>query len=84
SCTTNLFLVVYFITLYTYWQYRKSDDYNLNGFLTPKPAIAVPFIAIIFAIVFASLFFNADTFYPALGAIVWTLIFGLYSHFKKI
>ena len=33
---TNLFLVVYFITLYTYWQYRKSDDYNLNGFLTPK------------------------------------------------
>ena len=84
SCTTNLFLVVYFITLYTYWQYRKSDDYNPNGFLTPKPTIAVPFIAIIFAIVFASLFFNADTFYPALGAIVWTLIFGLYSHFKKI
>lgn len=70
SCTTNLFLVVYFITLYTYWQYRKSEDYNPKGFLTPKPQITVPFIVAIFAIVFASLFFNADTFYPALGAIV--------------
>lgn len=84
SCTTNLFLVVYFITLYTYWQYRKSEDYNPKGFLTPKPQITVPFIVAIFAIVFASLFFNADTFYPALGAIVWTIFFGLYSHYKKI
>lgn len=84
SCTTNLFLVVYFITLYTYWQYRKSEDYNPKGFLTPKPQVTVPFIVAIFAIVFASLFFNADTFYPALGAIVWTIFFGLYSHYKKI
>ncbi|RZI49748.1 amino acid permease [Lactococcus kimchii] len=84
SCTTNLFLVVYFITLYSFWQYRKSADFDKNGFLTPKAKLTIPFVTFIFALVFLSLFFNSDTFYPAVGAVVWTIAFGLFSRFKKI
>ncbi|AYG01761.1 amino acid permease [Lactococcus allomyrinae] len=84
SCTTNLFLIVYFITVFSFWKYRKSSDFDPNGFLTPKAKITVPLVVLVFAIVFISLFFNSETLYPAIGAVVWTVLFGLFSYFKKI
>jgi L-asparagine transporter-like permease len=84
SCTTNLFLIVYFIQLVTFFKYRKSQDFDPDGFLTPKANFLVPFVFIVFVIVFISLFFNASTLYPALGAMIWTIVFGLFSHFKAI
>lgn len=83
SCTTNLFLIVYFIHLYTFYKYRQSSDFDPEGFLTPKAKITVPFVVVIFSIVFISLFFHTDTLFPALGALVWTVIFGIYSRFRK-
>ncbi|MQW23532.1 MULTISPECIES: amino acid permease [unclassified Lactococcus] len=83
SCTTNLFLIVYFIHLYTFYKYRQSSDFDPEGFLTPKAKITVPFVVVIFSIVFISLFFHTDTRFPALGALVWTVIFGIYSRFRK-
>lgn len=84
SCTTNLFLIVYFIQLFTFYKYRKSGDFDAEGFLTPKANLLVPFVFLIFGIVFISLFFNNSTLYPALGAVLWTIVFGLFSRFKKI
>lgn len=84
SCTTNLFLVVYFITIFSFWKYRKSESFDSKGFLTPKARITVPLVVLVFAIVFISLFFNNETLYPALGAVIWTVCFGLFSYFKKI
>lgn len=84
SCTTNLFLIVYSIELVTFFKYRKSSDFDPEGFLTPKARFLVPLVFLVFLIVFISLFFNANTLYPALGAIIWTIIFGLFSHFKAI
>ncbi|MGM9886412.1 MAG: amino acid permease [Lactococcus sp.] len=83
SCTTNLFLIVYFIHLYTFYKYRQSSDFDPEGFLTPKAKITVPFVVVIFSIVFISLFFHTDTLFPALGALIWTVIFGIYSRFRK-
>lgn len=84
SCTTNLFLIVYLITIYTFWKYRKSSEFDPNGFLTPKAYLTIPCVVIAFLTVFISLFFNSETLYPAFGAIVWTLAFGGFSYFKKL
>lgn len=84
SCTTNLFLIVYFVHLYTFYKYRKSNDFNPEGFLTPRAKITVPFVLFIFCAVFLSLFFHTDTLFPALGALVWTIVFGIYSRTRKI
>ncbi|WP_205271708.1 amino acid permease [Lactococcus taiwanensis] len=84
SCTTNLFLVVYFIQLYTFYKYRKSQDFDPQGFLTPKAKYFVPLVFLIFMLIFISLFFSKDTLYPAVGAVVWTIFFGLFSYFKRI
>lgn len=83
SCTTNLFLVVYFIQLYTFYRYRKSQDFDGSGFLTPFPKVTVPFVLLVFTLVFVSLFLHSDTLFPALGALVWTIVFGIYAHFRK-
>lgn len=83
SCTTNLFLIVYLITIYSFWKYRKSSEFDPGGFLTPKAYLTVPCVIIIFLTVFISLFFNSETLYPALGALVWTITFGGFSYFKK-
>ncbi len=82
SCTTNLFLIVYFIHLYTFFNYRKSEDFIPDGFITPQAKITVPFVLLIFTVVFISLFLHTDTLFPALGAIIWTICFGSYSKFR--
>ncbi|MDR0200366.1 MAG: amino acid permease [Streptococcaceae bacterium] len=77
ACTTNLFLIVYLLTLITYWRFKKSNDVDPNGFKLPGYKVFVPITMTVFIIVFISLFFNESTLWPAIGAVVWTIIFGL-------
>lgn len=79
SCTTNLFLIVYLITILTFFRYRKSADFDATGFMVPAAKYLVPMVAVVFIIVFVSLFFNNDTIGPAIGALVWTAVFGTYT-----
>lgn len=76
SCTTNLFLIVYLLTLLTYWKFRHSDDFREDGFKVPAYKILIPLAAIIFALIFLSLFTQQSTLLPAVGAVIWTILFG--------
>lgn len=77
SASTDLFLMIYILTLVTYWQYRKSNDYKPDGFLMHAPKIAVPLSLLFFGFIYITLFFNPDSVVPAIGATLWLVIFGL-------
>lgn len=55
-------------------KYRKSDRYMPDGFLVIAPRVLVP-LAIVFAFIFVTLFFNPDSRVPAIGATLWLVIF---------
>lgn len=83
SVATNLFLVVYILSLLAYMKFRKSDDFDPHGFVTPAAKILVPVTILAFALIFISLFFFADTAIPAIGSVIWIVVFGLISFFRK-
>jgi len=83
SCTTDLYLTIYFISIFTWWRFRKSKDFSAEGFLTPAPRVLVPFVVLVYGVVFISLFLNPATLYPAIGSIVWTVAFGLFAAFRN-
>jgi L-asparagine transporter-like permease len=75
ACTTNLFLIVYLLTLVTYWRFRKSDDFMPDGFKVPAYKLLIPIAMVVFVIIFVSLFTHSDTLAPAVGAVVWSIVF---------
>lgn len=83
ACTTNLFLIVYLLTLATYWKFRKSDDFMEDGFKVPAYKLLVPITMVVYAFIFVSLFTHSDTLFPAIGAVVWTVVIGLILFFSK-
>ncbi len=84
SVATNLFLVVYLMTLITYLKYRKSSDFDPKGFVLPAAHIFIPLAIAGFVLIFISLFCFKDTIVPAIGSVIWVLIFGLFTFFRKI
>ncbi len=83
SVATNLFLVVYIITLITYLKFRKSKDFDINGFVTPWAKGLVPLTILAFSLIFISLFFFSDTYIPAIGSLIWIVAFGITAKFRK-
>ena len=77
ACTTNLFLIVYLLTLMTYWRFRKSPDFDPNGFKVPAYKWLIPIVMAVFSLIFISLFTHSDTLFPAIGAVVWTVVFAI-------
>lgn len=83
SAATNLFLVVYVTSLITYLKFKKSKDFMPDGFVTPAAKFLVPITIILFIAIFVSLFFFPDTRIPAIGSVIWIVVFGLVSLFRK-
>lgn len=83
SASSDLYLIVYALTIMAHYRYRQSVDYMPNGFLMPMYKIADPALIIFFGIVYASLFFNTDSIVPAIIGIVWCVGFGLLSAREK-
>ncbi|CAK1224318.1 amino acid permease [Fructobacillus fructosus] len=82
SAATDLFLMIYIMILWAYWEYRKSSSYMPNGFLLKAPKFFVPLAVIFFVFVYVTLFFNDSSVVPAIGATVWLVVFGIVSYFQ--
>ncbi|MFC4760352.1 amino acid permease [Fructobacillus durionis] len=82
SAATDLFLMIYIMILWAYWEYRKSSDYMPDGFLMKAPRVFVPMAVIFFVFVYITLFFNDSSVVPAIGATVWLVVFGIISYFQ--
>ena len=83
SVATNLFLVVYLMTLVAYLKFRKSTDFDPAGFVLPGAKVLVPATILGFSLIFVSLFFFKDTLVPALGSMIWIIVFGLITALRK-
>ena len=79
SASTDLFLMIYVLTLIAYMNYRKSNDYMQDGFLVIAPKTLVPLAIIFFSFVFITLFFNPESRIPAIGSTIWLVVFGVVS-----
>ncbi|GAP02885.1 amino acid transport protein [Fructobacillus pseudoficulneus] len=81
GAASDLFLVVYTLTLFAHRQYRKSADFIESGFKMPFYSISSPLTIGAFVLVFLSLFTNSNDLIPALGAVAWIVVFGGICYF---
>ena len=82
SVATNLFLIVYILSLIAYLKFRKSNDFDPKGFVTPFAKFLVPITILGFGLIFVSLFFFNETLVPAIGSFIWIVVFGLISKLR--
>ncbi|WP_455386979.1 amino acid permease [Lactiplantibacillus pentosus] len=74
--SSDMYLIVYTLAMVTHRKYRLSNDYLEDGFKMPAYRITSPLTIAFFVLIFASLFFIQADIIGAVGAIVWTLLFG--------
>lgn len=80
AISSNMYIIVYGLTMYAHRKFRESTDYLPDGFTMPGYKYTSPLTLLFFAAIYLSLFFQADTRMSAIGAIVFTLIFGTLVH----
>ncbi len=54
-----------------------------NGFVMPWYKVTSPLTIFFFGVIFVSLFFIPEDIIGAIGAIVWTLVFGSIEYFRQ-
>lgn len=74
--SSDMYLIVYTLAMVAHRKYRLSNDYLEDGFKMPAYRITSPLTIAFFVLIFASLFFIQADIIGAVGAIVWTLLFG--------
>ena len=74
--SSDMYLIVYTLAMLAHRKYRLSNDYLADGFKMPAYRITSPLTIAFFVLIFASLFFIQADIVGAIGAIIWTLLFG--------
>lgn len=84
--SSDMYIIVYTLSMLAHRKYRASSDFLPDGFKMPWYSVTSPLTIAFFAIIFFSLFFIPEDVIGAVGAIVWTLVFGgvTYLHQRKL
>ncbi|HBF74467.1 MAG TPA: amino acid transporter, partial [Lactobacillus sp.] len=83
SATSDLYLIVYALTIVAHYRYRRSADFLPDGFLMPAYKVVDPLLIVFFGVVYLSLFFDPSNRIPALLGIAWCVIFGFFASREK-
>ena len=75
SVSSDIYILVCMLTMVAHWKYRHSKDFRPDGFKMPKYRWSNPLTIAFFIAIFASLFFSHDSLLPAVGAVIWALVF---------
>lgn len=76
SVSSDLYIIVYLLTMMAHRKYRKSADFDPEGFLMPHYKFTSPLVIGFFALIYVSLFFTGSgAIWPAIGGLVWTVGF---------
>lgn len=76
GATSDMYILVYVLTLLAHRKYRESSDFMAAGFKMPFYKLSSPLTIAFFLVIFFSLFFiPADVFGASLAA-SWALLFG--------
>ncbi|GLB47384.1 amino acid permease [Philodulcilactobacillus myokoensis] len=76
AASSDLYLFVYVLVMFSLLKYKKSPDYLPNGFKMPWSKVTAPLDIIAFGLIFLTLFFNPNDVIPAIGAVIWLVVFG--------
>ncbi len=84
--SNDMYIIVYALAMMAHRKYRESNDFLPNGFKMPGYQFTSPLTIAFFAIIFITLFFIPEDIIGAVGAIIWTVIFGgvTYLHQRNL
>lgn len=74
--SNDMYIIVYALAMIAHRKYRESSDFLPNGFKMPWYNFTSPLTIAFFATIFVTLFFIPQDIIGAVGAIVWTVVFG--------
>ncbi|MGF2385441.1 amino acid permease [Lentilactobacillus otakiensis] len=74
--SNDMYIIVYALAMIAHRKYRESGDFLPNGFKMPWYNFTSPLTIAFFAIIFVTLFFIPQDIIGAVGAIIWTVVFG--------
>lgn len=83
ASSSGVYIAVYFLIMIAHWKYRQSEDFMPNGYIMPAYRILTPITLIFFGFVFITLFLQESTYLGAIGSLVWIVVFGIYSNYKR-
>ncbi|MEK1442026.1 amino acid permease [Limosilactobacillus fermentum] len=81
--SSDMYIIVYTLAMIAHRKYRVSSDFLPNGFVMPWYKVTSPLTIFFFGVIFVSLFFIPEDIIGAIGAIVWTLVFGSIEYFRQ-
>lgn len=84
--SNDMYIIVYALVMFAHRKYRTSKDFLPDGFKMPWYKVTSPLTIIFFVAMFITLFLIPQNIPGALGAIIWTIVFGgiTYLHQHKI
>ncbi len=80
--SSDIYILVCVLTMVAHWKYRKSHDFLADGFKMPAYQWTDPLTIMLFIGIFMTLFFNSETIYPAIGALIWLVGFNIFLLFR--
>jgi AAT family amino acid transporter len=83
AASSDLYLIVYALTVVAHYRYRQSTDFMPDGFLMPAYKVLDPLLIVFFGVIYLSLFFDASNLVPAALGIVWCAGFGFFASREK-
>lgn len=83
SISSDMYLIVYTMAMLAHRRYRASADFLPTGFKMPGYRVTSVATILFFAVIFVSLFFISGDAIPAVGAIIWTLVFGGWCYLEE-
>lgn len=81
--SSDMYLIVYTLAMLAHRKYRASSDFDPNGFVMPAYKIMSPLTIAFFVVIFFTLFLIPEDVIGAIGAIVWTVVFGGVEYFHQ-
>ncbi|PAK86048.1 amino acid permease [Lentilactobacillus parakefiri] len=84
--SNDMYILVYALAMIAHRKYRESSDFLPDGFKMPWYNLTSPLTIAFFAIIFVTLFFIPEDIIGAVGAIIWTVVFGgvTYLHQRSL
>lgn len=83
SICGDIYILVCILTMIAHYRYRQSSDFMEDGFKMPAYKILNPLTIAFFSFVFITMFFNKENVIPAVGALIWLIVFLTVVKFKK-
>ncbi|WP_348519627.1 amino acid permease [Bifidobacterium sp. ESL0728] len=79
SASSAVIIFVYVLTMIAHQRYRRSADFEPDGFVMPVYKVTNTLTIIFFVFIYCTLFLSSDTRGSAIAGLIWLVLFGGYS-----